>query len=82
MQFHVAPEAQGQIIEVSYASDGEQVYKLVEDRSDRSVALFATDYPADDDFTFEPWNESPSFHEDTEWTELTGRAKAKILGCD
>lgn len=68
MIFHTPPECQGQIVETSYAADGEQVLRLTVDRSDQSACLSST--PTTDE-PFEPWNEEPRVDADTVWTPCT-----------
>jgi hypothetical protein len=55
MKFHVPPENQGQIVEVSYsAEDPDVLIKRVEDRSDRSVEYYSTPWTK----TLSRWAES------------------------
>jgi hypothetical protein len=58
--WHVPPECQGQIVEVSYTVDAEAgvILERTLDRSDGSEVIVAYDYPARD-HTWDPWNGTP-----------------------
>jgi hypothetical protein len=63
MQFHVPPENQGQIVEVSYSTESpDELVMRVEDRSDRSVAYYVTPWTPKLNAWAEsdgPWNTEP-----------------------
>ena len=79
LKFHVPPECQGQIVEVSYAGEHPAgIIRRVHDRSDRitshSVCAWE-DFDGDDDREFDPWNSEPVVSEDCwEPLELVGGA--------
>jgi hypothetical protein len=59
--WQVMPQDQGQIVEVSYAEDGEEgyLYRRVYDQHDRSEVIYRAKYNWDEpwaDTPFEPWN--------------------------
>lgn len=69
LTWHVAPEDQGQMVEVAYATDREcYVYRRTTDRSDRSVAYERADIEAVVEFA--PWNTRPSVPADA-WESVT-----------
>lgn len=68
MTFHTPPENQGQMVEVSYASDGEYAYRRVYDCSDRSESIervawgdWWADVPEGTNIDWEPWNKAPTW---------------------
>lgn len=67
LTWHVAPEDQGQMIEVSYALDGEmdRLWREEHDRSTRTRTLYCVDQ---DQIVgqCEPWNRAPAV--DGDWT--------------
>ena len=73
--YHTLPEDQGQIVTVSYAADGERVYRRVHDASDGSVVVWwlwceDLDFPADyNEYTDEVWT-GEYVPADAEWNLL------------
>jgi len=59
--WHVPPEHQGQIIEVSYSLDAEAevILERTIDRSDRSEVIVAYAYPKRRAGSWEPWTRPP-----------------------
>jgi hypothetical protein len=51
------PRNQGQIVEVSYATDGESIFRRTLDRSDLSEVIECRDFEEGENFN--PWNEAP-----------------------
>jgi len=75
--YHTPPENQGQIVTVSYASDGERVYRRTHDASDGSSVVWwlwweDVGLPDDVEPQFEPWNgeDYMSIPGDAEWNRL------------
>jgi len=65
------PENQGQIVIVSYASDGEGVLRRTVDQSGQRPTLIehiSWDAFLDHEPEYEPWNRAPRIPDD-EWTE-------------
>jgi hypothetical protein len=58
LQWITPPECGGQIIDVSYAADGNRVLMHVHDRSDGSHAYYSSKRLADDEGDY--WNGSPA----------------------
>lgn len=54
--WHVAPEDQGQIVEIAYAlsDDGERIYRRTVDHSDPDDVMYES--IGSDGVDFEPWN--------------------------
>jgi hypothetical protein len=67
IQYHIPPECQGQIVEVSYGCDEDYVYRKTFDRSDRTTTYSRFEPFYDDDF--QPWNREPSYGEEVPFTK-------------
>ena len=81
LHFHVRPNDQGQIVEVSYAYDTEaqRVVRRIYDQSDRSDS-FAT--AEDDRDTFEPYNNQRFSHLEWEDVDMGPTLAARLLDGD
>ena len=61
LEWITPPECQGQIVEVSYASDCEAyLWRRVHDRADQSTRYARVDLDDLDDADLQPWNREPS----------------------
>jgi hypothetical protein len=74
MIMHTPPANAGQMVEVSYGSDGCYIYRCTEDRSDRSVKWERISWsdiwdsvPEGSDVPFEPWNSAPWIPRGLKW---------------
>jgi len=69
--YHVPPENQGQIVEVSYGCDEDYVYRKTYDRSDRTTAYARFEHPdtPEQEFDFDPWNGEPSLGDEVPFTK-------------
>lgn len=59
LKWHQLPQDSGQIVDVTYADDGDWLYYRRHDRSDNTSTIYCTriDNDADEDqLRFEPWN--------------------------
>lgn len=71
LTYHVAPEDQGQMVEIAYAADTEheRVVRRITDRSGPTVRYEAA--PVEDLIgRWEPWNGAPEFAPGTEWQRI------------
>lgn len=79
--WHIAPEDQGQIVEVAYAIEGEleRILRRTTNRSDASITL-AIAHLADLEGDFEPWNGADNLRRLTwhcrEWATICGNGWA------
>lgn len=78
LQMYIAPEDQGQTVEVSYGLWIDTVYRKRYDRSDRTATYAKSEALDDDDGNMDDgdyWNEAP---ENTDWEEITAEQFSKI----
>jgi hypothetical protein len=60
LNFVTPPENQGQIVIVSYACDGDYIYKRTYDQSDQEETIRLYEHPGEgDEEEWGPWNRSP-----------------------
>lgn len=64
LTWHVAPEDQGQIVEVAYAIWEEELVRRVSDGSDRSVSYALVSLDDVESDKIEPWHEAPVVPDD------------------
>lgn len=71
VQYHVPPENQGQIVEVSYGCDGDYVYCKTFDQSDRTTSYARFEHPdtPEQEFDFDPWNGEPKLGDEVPFTK-------------
>jgi len=65
LNFNIKPEDQGQIVEVSYASDGDGVWQQIWDRSDNTKEFYFGAYPkraTEEQLRHEPYNSKIAKH--------------------
>lgn len=74
IQFHVPPENQGQIVEVSYALAGDYTIRCMYDQSDRTKLYALTRTNDDDDGDY--WNGAPHYQD---WELLTEEDAQRLL---
>lgn len=71
VEYHVPPENQGQIVEVSYGCDAEYVYRKTYDKSDRTTSYARFEHPdtPEQEFDFDPWNGEPKLGDEVPFTK-------------